>query len=78
MTDYFDAISNLTNFLPKSGTWPIDVVHHFVTHLSQTIQDGLLDKNYNYNTTTSYKLAYNQILGLQQVFFIRIALRKTE
>ena len=54
----------------------MDVVHHFVTNLSPTIQDGLMNKSYNYNKTTSSKLAYDQILELQQAFALALLCEK--
>ena len=78
VTDYFQAIMRLTNFLPKSGQWPIDVVHHFITHLDQTLQDGLHSQQFIYNAANASKQAYDQILALQKAFAVALTCEKQD
>eukprot|EP00978_Attheya_sp_CCMP212_P009806 scaffold23369_cov58-Attheya_sp.AAC.1 len=35
---YHNAILNCANFFPQSGKWEVDVVQHFMTHLSSSIK----------------------------------------
>jgi hypothetical protein len=36
IAEYFKSIQTLTNFLPKSGVWPIDVICSTLSHVHYT------------------------------------------
>eukprot|EP00957_Ditylum_brightwellii_P157911 12020094-Ditylum_brightwellii.AAC.1 len=36
--EYFKAMQQMTNFLPKKGKWPFDVTLHFNTHLMDDVK----------------------------------------
>lgn len=60
---YYKSIKQYTDFFPKSGAWPLDVVQHFITHLDDDIRTQT-QRDMNYNTATSQKDAYNQNANL--------------
>jgi hypothetical protein len=65
---YFNAIQRMTNFLPKSGTWPLDVGQHFFTHLLDDVRQQMTANKYSYDSTQSSKTPYDQITQLQEAY----------
>jgi hypothetical protein len=68
VAEYFKSIQTLTNFLPKSGVWPIDVVQHFITHTTPDIRQQMQSQNFIYDAAISSKAPFDQILNLQLAF----------
>jgi hypothetical protein len=61
--DYYSAIKQYTDFFPKKGDWPMDVVQHFISHLNEGLRQQTM-KDFNYNPATSKKDAYSQSANL--------------
>ena len=57
--EYYSSIKQITDFFPKTGTWPIDVVQHFLSHLDDEIRIQV-QKDFKYDSTCSNKDAYSQ------------------
>jgi hypothetical protein len=68
IAEYFKSIQTLTNFLPKSKVWPIDVVQHFVTHTTPDIRQQMQSQNFVYDATQSSKTPFDQMINLQLAF----------
>ncbi len=64
------------HFFAKSGVWPIDVVHHFITHIDQTLWEGVMENGLVHNTTAISKDPYNQILFIQKEFAASLVCEK--
>jgi hypothetical protein len=56
----------MTEFFPKNQDWEMDVVQHFITHLRDDLHQEMNADKFNYNTATSGKDAYSQLMKLQR------------
>jgi hypothetical protein len=69
VSQYFNAIQRLTNFLPKSNSWSIDVTQHFLSHLVIDIRDQMKGQGHTYDPpATSSRAPFAQISALQAAF----------
>jgi hypothetical protein len=65
---YFTSVQRMTNFLPTSGNWTIDVTLHFQTHLREDIRQQMKANNYNYNAGVFGMDPYSQLMSLQNAY----------
>ena len=61
---YFKAISNMTQFLSRTLPWPIDVVQHHNSHLTEGIRNQTKSNGYIYNPITATRLPWDQTKDL--------------
>jgi hypothetical protein len=65
---YFNAIQRLTNFLPKTASWSIDVTQHFLSHLVVDIRDQMKGQGHTYDPSIASRAPFAQISTLQSAF----------
>jgi hypothetical protein len=65
---YFKSIQTLTNFLPKTEIWSIDVVRHFCNNVTPAVREQMQTQSYNYDASQGLKLSFDQIMNLQAAF----------
>ena len=68
VNQYFKTIQSMTNFLPKTGTWSIDIVNHFINHLIDNVRHQMQSQNFTYNPSTAGKDPFTQITNLQKAY----------
>jgi hypothetical protein len=68
VAEYFKSIQTLTNFLLKSGVWPINVIQHFIIHTTPAIRQQIQTQNCIYDAAISSKAPFDQIINLQLAF----------
>jgi hypothetical protein len=66
--EYFYAVQQMTNFLPKHENWILDVTQHFNTHLIERIRLQMHATGYLYNSATANRDGYSQMMYLQSAF----------
>lgn len=66
--EYFYAVQQMTNFLPKNQNWILDVTQHFNTHLIERIRLQMHATGYLYNSATANRDGYSQMMYLQAAF----------
>eukprot|EP00957_Ditylum_brightwellii_P057060 4324548-Ditylum_brightwellii.AAC.1 len=66
--EYFKAIQQMTNFLPKKKQWPLDVTLHFNTHLIEDVKHQMTVRNYQYAVSRNDGSPYSQLLFLQEAY----------
>jgi hypothetical protein len=47
---YFKSIQTLTNFLPKTKSWSIDVFQHFINNVTPAVREQMQTQSYYYMT----------------------------
>jgi hypothetical protein len=65
---YFKSIQTLTNFLPKTESWSIDVVQHFCNNVTPAVREQMQTQSYNYDASKGSKFPFDQIMNLQAAF----------
>jgi hypothetical protein len=65
---YFTSVQRMTNFLPTSGNWTINVTLHFQTHLREDIRQQMKSSNYSYNAGIFAMDPYSQLTDLQNAY----------
>eukprot|EP00978_Attheya_sp_CCMP212_P010668 scaffold25969_cov52-Attheya_sp.AAC.1 len=65
---YHNAILNSANFFPQSGEWEVDVVQHFMTHLSSSIKIQVKAIPFTYISDSSRKAPFQHMIWLQKAF----------
>jgi hypothetical protein len=68
VSQYFNAIQCLTNFLPECSSWLINVAQHFFDHLLVNIHDQMKGQGHNYDQGTVPRAPFAQISALQNAF----------
>ena len=73
--EYYKCIKSYTDFFPKSGNWPLDVVQHFITHLNEDIRLQT-QKDFSYSSSSRNMDAFIQAQNLLRVLQIASAAEK--
>jgi hypothetical protein len=68
VSQYFNAIQRLTNFLPKSSSWLIGMTQHFLSHLLVNICDQIKGQGRHYHPANASRALFSQISALQTAF----------
>lgn len=77
---YFQSLNRLLNFLPKIGTWPLDVVQNFISHSKKEIREELNSpkSSFRYNPLTTSKAPHEQMINLQKAYSAALAIEKSQ
>ena len=68
VTQYFRAISNMTQFFSRTEIWPIDVVQHFLTHLDLKVRNQMKSSGFSYSSGTATRMPFEQTKDLCLAF----------